>query len=352
MNFDPELFTFAAEFLESHGGIAELHEERLLVLLPSPLAQMLSMPEEAHFGQDGEPLLYGSPVLDRLISAATSEIPMVFGHIEVPYLKKGGFDEVIARDLVFDNSKVSVINRAETRTSYMLMICRYTALSDERKEGLIEVGVHEQRGAIIDNFENKWMEFDSEFYPKDGVPPHFPIDIEKTVDMAMQRTIKVAEQRLATFFSSMERRLQRDVKNTREYYTALKREMKSGLSRTTLNEAQKQERMAKIQDLPQEMARKIDDLEHKYKIQVRLNGCAVIRFLVDVVQIMVEILHRKFKRSITLIWNPISRQMDPLVCEHCHATTRTIHPHMKATALRLICPECVQKITQESMVKR
>jgi len=46
------------------------------------------LPEEAPLGADDAPLLYGSPSLDRLIALATGEVPVAYGQIEVPYLKK------------------------------------------------------------------------------------------------------------------------------------------------------------------------------------------------------------------------------------------------------------------------
>jgi hypothetical protein len=74
----------------------------------------------------------------------------------------------------------------------------------------------------------------------------------------------------------------------------------ASLSRHNLSEAQRQERIVKIEDLQQ-----------KYKIQVRLKPCAALRFLVDVVYVMVEIRFRKHTRTIHLIWNPLSRRLDP-----------------------------------------
>ncbi len=153
----------------------------------------------------------------------------------------------------------------------------------------------------------------------------------------------LAEEKLIDFIKSMRRRLRRDVKNTREYYEALRKEMEASFSHHNLSEAQRDERIAKIEDLPREMARKIEDLQQKYKIQVRLRGCAALRFLVNVVHIMVEIRFRKQTRTIPLIWNPISRRLDPLVCERCCETTRSVHPREEDSRIRLLCPSCNQK---------
>ena len=51
---------------------------------------------------------------------------------------------------------------------------------------------------------------------------------------------------LIEFINSMKRRLRRDVKNTKEYYEALQKEMEAGLSHPNLSESHKQDRLEKI----------------------------------------------------------------------------------------------------------
>jgi len=340
---DQELINFAAQVVEKFGGIAEQHDDHLMAVLPKDLAHSLDLSEEVQLGGDDVPLLYGSPVLDRLIQLATEEVPLMLGRIEVPYLKKGGFDQQLSQDFVFTNARVDVTGRAEARTTYMVVTCKYVALSDERKEGLVEVGVHENSGAIIEDFENLWQKHHPEFYMRKNIPPHFPTHFEQAVSNAMQGARIRAEEHLIDFTNSMKRRLRRDVKNTKEYYEALKDEMEASLSNPNLGETQKQERTAKIQDLPSEMERKIEDLKHKYTIKTTLRGCAVLRFLVDVAKVMVEIRHKKFRRTEHLIWNPVSGRFDPLACELCYKTIRNIHFYPEKSEIKLVCRACSQK---------
>ncbi len=120
---DSELFSFSARVLEKHGAVVEERPGRLLALLPAPLAHALQLPEEAQLGGDGVPLLYGSPLLDRLIHLATREVPIVYGQVEVPYLKKAGFDPLIGQDLSFVEGQVRLVSRAEARTHYLVLLC-------------------------------------------------------------------------------------------------------------------------------------------------------------------------------------------------------------------------------------
>jgi hypothetical protein len=337
---DPEPLSFSVQVLEKHGGLVEQRSDHLLTLLPASLARLLELPEEVQLGGEGVPLLYGSPLLDRLINLATREVPVVYGQVEVPYLKKAGFEQLIGQDLSFADGQARLVSRAEARTSYMVLVCHYVALSDERKEGLVQVGVNEGSGALIPDLEKRLSEFQLQFFAPGKVPPHFPVHLEQAVSNALKSARINTETELSDFFSSMRRRLRRDVRNTREYYEALKKEMEASLKHPNLTDGQRQERVAKIQELPQEMARKIADLEHKYQVQISVRGCAALRFIAPVVQIMIGINYRKFQRTARVTWNPITRRLDPLVCEHCQETIRAIHPREKDSHILLICPSC------------
>ncbi|MCP4403457.1 MAG: hypothetical protein GY801_39885 [bacterium] len=344
MNTDPELLAFTTRVIEQFGGVTERQDDRLLSVLPQELAQLLDLPEELQLGGDDTPILYGSPILDRFIHAMTQDVPLLFGHIEVPYLKKAGFEQQIDRDFVFSNARIHVSGRAEARTTYMQMLCRFLALSDERKEGIVEVGVQENSGAVIENFQHAWRQQPVEFYQPGQIPPHFPIHVERAVSNAMRYVQHhVEHQYLTEFITSMKRRLRRDVGNTKEYYEALQKEMEAGLSHPNLSESHKQDRLEKIRDLPDEMERKIADLKQKYTIRTTLSACAVIRLLVDVVKVMIEIRHKKFHKELHLIWNPVTGRFDPLVCERCHDTSREIYFRTEKSGIELVCLSCSQE---------
>ncbi len=342
-NSDPELLAFAGDLIEKRGGLIERLPDRLLAVLPPDLAGALALSEEAILGTDETPLLYGSPFLDRLVTLATSEVPVVYGQIEVPYLKKAGFEELLGKDLNFADGQVRVSARAEARTSYMILTCRCVALSDERKEGLLQIGVHEGSGAVIGSLERGWQEFQPQFFPAGKVPPHFPVRIDPAIASAMASARTGIEKELSDFLTSMQRRLQRDVTNTREYYEALKAEMAASLSHPNLMEAQRQEREEKLAALPAELARKVEDLRQKYRVEVTITACATLRLLVNIAQISLAIRYRKGERTLRVVWNPLTRQLDPLVCERCHQTITRIHPVARDKDIELICTQCAQK---------
>lgn len=340
---DSDLVLFALRAIEQYGGITEKHRDGFVAIVPPDLAQLLEVPEEFRLGSDDMPLLYGSPLLDRLINLSTGEIPLVFSQVEVPYLKKEGFDRLLGNDIFFYGCQTRIAGRAETRTTYSVLTCRYVALSDERKEGLVTLCVHDQSGALIDGVDAWFPELQLREYPAGAVPLQFSTDITGAVSSALRKAGGCAQADLADFLRSMERRLHRDVQNTKEYYASLQKEMEASLARSNLHDAQRRDRMAKIAMLPQEMEQKVVDLQAKYRVQVHIRGAALVRLLVNVAQVMVDIHFRKNSRSIALTWNPMTRQLDPLVCECCGETTRGVYPREANALVRLFCFACRQK---------
>lgn len=340
MDSQERVLMFAQRFVECFGGVTEREGHALKVLLPPRLAQSLELPEETIFGEGHVPLSLGSPVLDRMVHAATASPPVVFGQITTEYLKKEGFAQILARDFSFPNSRVSLGQTANTRTTYLVLYAHYTALSDERKEGQVQVAVQEKTGAVVEGFADNWVWFQCAFFGPDNVPEHFSKDIERAVQAGLVRAKTLALQDLNDFIESMHRRLRRDVRHTREYYRALEKEMSAGLKHPTLGEAQKAERLAKIHALPEEAARKIEDLQRKYEIRLTVRPSGAIRLLVGVVQVMVTVQHRQWQRTVSLFWNPVTRALDPMVCEGCGASMRTTYGRVEGGRLALCCQDC------------
>lgn len=145
------------------------------------------------------------------------------------------------------------------------------------------------------------------------MPPHFPPDVSKAAQAALSRAQELARVDLAEFIRSMTRRLHRDVRTTPQYYRALKKEMIKRLQHPTLGKSQKAERAAKIQALPEEASRKIEDLGQKDTIRLTVRPAGAVRLLVGAVQVMLAIQYRKLQRGISVFWNAVTRAFDPLV---------------------------------------
>ncbi len=339
MSIPFDVLDFTRKCLEVNGALAEVEEDGLLALLPDSLAQTLDLPREVRFGPGERQLTYGLPLLDRLIERTTREVAIVYGTIEVPYLKKKGFDRAVAEVLAFPKGTVKVNSVGEARSSYMLLTVHYRALSDERRDGLIHLGLHEAGGAEISGFSAGWTRFPTHFFPADKIPPHFPTRPEPVLESGVSLARERVSKHLASFLDAMARRLSRDIRSTREYYGALGKEMEASLQRTGIGAETLAERRAKLEALPREMQRKINDLVQKYSVSIQLEARAALRLLVPVVHLNTTVRYRKYRNHLRLIWNPITGQVDPVTCAHCGKTIRELH-FREEQPLRPACETC------------
>ena len=199
MASDPELVDFCAELIERSGGVVDSQAPGLPALLPANLALALEVAEEVRLDSEKTPLLYGSPFLDRLIGLATKDVPVAYGQIQPPYLKKAGFEQLFGKDISFADGLVRITGRAEARATYMVLTCHYLALSDERREGLVQIAIHEGSGALIHGFEELVEEFQPRFFQPGMVPSHFPVHLDRSLECGMRRVKALVREQLSDF---------------------------------------------------------------------------------------------------------------------------------------------------------
>jgi hypothetical protein len=99
------------------------------------------------------------------------------------------------------------------------------------------------------------------------------------------------------------------------------------------------ERREKIALIPEEMAKKKDDLFKKYsiKVKIELSGAMLIR--TPAVKLFCQATIGRSRKPFTLFYNPIDKSLDPLVCNGCGQAATDIH---FCDRLHLLCPGCSQ----------
>ena len=336
----PELLEFAARCLDSKGAVIEPGSGYIDCLLPEEISEFLSVPKELRLGKGEHELAYGLPLLDRLVELATGDTPVVYGSLDSGYLKKEGFDRMVRQNMVFPDARLKCTGRAEVKRTYMVLSVKYTAVSDERKEGLVKICLNETSGAVLSEMTNRWQSFSPEFYAGGKVPPHFPLHVENIIKAGLSAARQAGKNELDSFLRSMERRLRRDITSTVSYYAALSAEMEEGLGRARLSREAIEGRRAKIAALPVERDQKIRDLVHKYSVHLRLTAKAALRFLMPVVQVSASVRKGRKKGQFSLTWNPILQTVEPVACLVCGKTIRTIYFRENRSGLEPICEKC------------
>jgi len=322
---------FARRYLENHGAVIEKTADGWDALIPQALSRELDLPDIVsirrpsgqaaatlcHEGTDrAEALGYGSPLIERMIAAATRDIPRIQCRVQFDYMKQQGFSRLIADTFTFHNAIGKVEGRGQIQTAYLLLEFGYKAQSDEQQEGVFSLAFHGETGVRIPDVDARLIGIQREYAGPDGIHSlpggiaHLGKAIHQEADREMRRIIQ-------TFQQNMDRRFQRDVRHLTEYYANLKDEMAKSLAHPGLTEQTIRDRQGKIDLLPDELRRKIDDLFKKYSIRITVRPCAVLMIQTPAMKIHYRLTIGKAARTLPLIFNPLTKTMDPFPCGVC-----------------------------------
>ncbi|MBW2063410.1 MAG: hypothetical protein JRJ03_00615 [Deltaproteobacteria bacterium] len=352
MNSDPgnELFHFAARFLESRGAVLENKNGELEALLPEELSEFLKVPEYFRMNTDSETeaddtysIHYGSALIEKMIEAACAETPLLACELKFDYMKGSGFDRLIKEQFHFNDMSVKFQSPANVKTHYLMFTCRYTAQSDEQKEGMIRLAFNYETGAFVPHMADLLLLADKTFRTTakiQGEKKH----LREILKQVRERSRDIIMQEIVPFRESMARRFRRDAGHLEEYYTALEKEMRSNLERQGLSDELVRDRKEKIALLPRELERKKDDLFKKYSIRIRIAPCAILFVTTPAVKILYSVAAPGRDRTFSFIYNPITKAIDPLVCQGCRTSMADIYCcrdlHILCAKCRNKCPVC------------
>jgi hypothetical protein len=348
MNSDPgdDLVAFAARFLETRGAALETNDGGLEAVLPERVSGLLGTPEYVRIHgeigdttDDGYSIHYGSPLVDRMVEAVCSEVPLLFCDLRFDYLKSDGFDRLIREQFHLHDMSGRVQSSAKVKTEYLVLSCRYTAQSDEQKEGLINLTFNYETGALISPMADMLSPADKSFRSESKIIRD-QRQIKKILTQVQTRSKEIIMEEIASFRESMIRRFKRDSAHLEAYFEAMEKEMKSSLERQGLSDDLIRDRKEKIASLPHELERKKDDLLKKYSIKIRIVPCAMLFIRTPAVKILCSLSKPGKNRHFSFIYNPVGKSIDPLVCEGCGKSITDLY---SCHDFHLLCQECGKK---------
>ena len=341
-----ELEEFAYRFLENQGAVLERNEQGFEVLMPENLSEVLGTSEHININSGSDPELegayyinYGSSLLEKMIDAACKDVPLLVCQLQFDYLKREGFDRLVKKQFFFSKAVGKTENRAKINTAYIFLTCRYTAQSDEQKHGLVSFVFNLETGAYVPHMAELLSASGENFITlkkpvwKDG-------QLEMVMKCIKEQSKEILMEELNSFYETMTRRFKRDAANLEEYYHALQKEMEKNLERHRLSKELIKERREKIYLLPDELERKRDDLFKKYSIKVNVEPCAVMLINTPAVEVLYNVFIGRTRKNVSLIYNPVTKALDPLVCQGCGKSITNIY---FCDHLHLLCSRCSKK---------
>ncbi len=341
---------FACRFFKAHGAVLDSQGDLTNVLLPGELARFLEIeefititPNQGAPDQTGNnkvyPMQFQTPLLDRIASRAVAIPPFLNAVLKYDYIKSQGFERLIQEQFNLYKTKIKVTESGQAKTRYLILTCRYRAQSDELKEGLFDLCINQDTGAVIPDMPES-ISFVEKEYPLQSVEACTQAQIKQIHELVSCCAPELMEQILSVFIESMNRRFKRDAKSLDEYYTALEKEMREALSRSGMTDRLIREREEKIAMLPEELAAKKKDLLNKYGITVSIRPVAALALKSPCITVFAKLMSGRKKSRFSLTYNPATKKMDPLVCRSCGMTTYAIGC---CKNMHLICAACLEK---------
>lgn len=251
----------------------------------------------------------------------------------------GDAEAVLAHELALDNATFRLVAARPAWTRYLLFDLRYTAISDEKRDGVLRLMLNLATGALPDAALERitpWLNDAG----ADAVPPDdavLPADWERTrvLDVLRPAVPPRLAAALAPFERGLRRRLARDQNRLHAYHNDLYREAMRRAATATEGDPAHQREQLRIAAIGREYRAKLDDLGHKYALRVTLEWIRTLELVMPVVRLELLVRRRKAERVVWLDWNRLARRPEPPVCEDNVAPERP----------RLACDDAVHLVS-------
>jgi hypothetical protein len=364
---------FAARLLEHEGALVDsVAPAGLEAMLPASVQQALRAPEFVRLGfaadlpADAQRVSLESDWLDRFGHLLGERGRLLQCVVNPPLPVLSHPERMLEHGLVLQNAVYRLSRVTPAWTRYLILLFRYTAISDEKREGLIKFGLNLANGSAIDPFVDELLTAAISMEVPTGASalsdgqrlPHWePARLHTVVTRALPTRVRT---QLHLFLHGMQRRLERDLARLHEYYTGLRQEAWQRLQKQPSDAARERLRFEAAE---REYHNKVTDLRQKYALRVTVDLEQTLELTSPVQRLELTIKRRKGERSLILDWNPLARRLDPPPCEWrytsestrvvCDDTLHLVSPAGHAPCVRcdksycrachpLRCPKCGQ----------
>lgn len=337
-----DIFNFTKEILKRNGALAEEKDGDLEVVFPVLLADALETKEYSNlvFSSEKKNGVYVS--FDSKIFAKMKELfPDNKGSFSVAAfppskLRADKIKKKIESRIILNNAVFKIGEEGEKTVSYLLAFFKFTALSDERQEGIIPILINEfnlsakkldaeQALALVDILEKQIKNAQRREY-------------EKIINAVSAAAREAAKEELRDFIQSINRRLNRDTQRIYEYYGALVYEAEQFMEKKGQIKEKKAQMAGKMKAIETEFKWKINDLITKYDLDIQLEPISFFRIETAAPLFWLIIKRRKKSRTFPLTYNPILKAFDDLPCESCFNSNGA--SYVCDDELHLVCGDC------------
>lgn len=353
---------FVAELLEREGAVVEPCEpEGLEVLAPPAVQQALELPEWVRLGFGPELPPKASRVslesdwLERLARLLGARGQSLQRALDLENPAPNHPERVLQHGLELLNATYRLEALTPAWTRYLMLSLRYTAFSDEKRDGILRLGFSLSNGATLDGMlDDLWANALAQTAGADAPPLALPPRWEmERLGTVLHRTLPLRiRYELEHFLRSMGRRQERDLERLYHYHPDLRREALQRLAAlpkeselSDRQQAEKQRETLRLEAITREYQAKVNDLWQKYAMKVTLEWVQSLELVLPVQRFALLIKRRKGERHFHLDWNPIARRLEQAPCEYSYTFERPREVcdealHLVSPAAHGPCPHC------------
>lgn len=344
-----ELRDFVADLLEGEGAVVEAVEpDGLEVLAPASVQRAMGWPELVQLGFGAQRASGAIPIglegdwLDRfdglLAEAGRWSEREVSPDGVVP--APADPEAVLERALDLPNAVWRFRGMTATWTRCLMLAFRYTAVSDEKREGLVWLGFNLATGAVVSDILARlqpalahmpqWQAPGQAVRLAAG-PAWSAATLQGRVQPLLDRQVRDA---IAPFLRAMRRRLERDRNRVHAYHDELRSASLKRLAALAhvggeRADADRRREMLRVEAIEREYHAKLQDLRHNYALRLTVDWVQSLDLYVPVQRLDVLIRRRKGERMIRLDWHPLVKAAELPLCEAGLGRDRT----------RLVCDD-------------
>ena len=316
---------FAADLLELCGAaVVPLEPEEADVLSPVSVQEAMAWPEIARlsFGagrsEGAIPIGLEDDCLERFERLLGRRGTWTERALAAAPVTLRDHERILDRALELPNAVWRLQSVTSATAPCVLLAFRYSALSDEKREGVIWLGFNETTGSALGDVLPRLRA-----PPADAAPmaPDAPMlaarrsNPEHLISRVRVQLEPAIRRELDPFLQAMRRRLERDRARIYTYHDdlrheAYKRLLQGKASEKARNASAPKRDELRVAAIEREYRAKLDDLKHNYALKISVTWVQGIILDVPVERFNVLVRRRKKERPIALDWHVPARAME------------------------------------------
>ncbi len=343
---------FVASLLRREGALVEeVDPEGLEVLAPFPVRQALDIGEFSRLGfgatlpPGGQRVSLEGDWLARFGRVLGTNGRWTRRVLPISVRTPDDPERMLDHALVLDNATFRLIGATPAWTRYLLLDFRVSAVSDDKRDFMLRLGINLATGAVPDAviaaLTPPLEQTRADGERSDPMPPdeaELPAMWERgrVLDLVARALPPRLDTALEPFVRGLRRRHARDQARLHLYHNDLHREAMQRALAFPGGDPRRHREEQRSEAIGREYRAKLDDLARQYATRVTVEWVQTLELAMPVHRFTVQVRRRKADRTLCLDWNPLARRLELPLCE---ATAAVERPRLVCDdALHLVVP--------------